>query len=124
MVGVSFSRLVQWHAELVKAVRWNPTCMDASHGTCLSSPIVQILKASSLQVILSVHRHTSYPSGCVDRSIGSITVGSQWLVWDFETDATLGAAIEGRLGRFPECLSEIFLSNSTRLDDDERDYKV
>lgn len=56
--------------------------------------------------------------------MGSITVGSQYLVWNFETDSTLADAIEGRLGAFPECISDLFLSNADRLDEDERDYRV
>jgi hypothetical protein len=37
------------------------------------------------------------------------TRGTQWLVWRFETDSTLGDAISGGLGRFPECLEGIML---------------
>jgi hypothetical protein len=32
---------------------------------------------------------------------GGFTSGSQWLVWKFESDATLGDAIGGDLGPFP-----------------------
>lgn len=32
---------------------------------------------------------------------GGITSGSQWLVWKFESDSTLGDACEGALGPFP-----------------------
>ena len=42
---------------------------------------------------------------------GGITVGTQWLVWRFESDATLGDACSGALGPFPECLAPIMLGN-------------
>ena len=32
---------------------------------------------------------------------GGITSGSQWLVWKFESDSTLGDACDGTLGPFP-----------------------
>lgn len=32
---------------------------------------------------------------------GGITSGSQWLVWKFESDSTLGDACDGKLGSFP-----------------------
>jgi hypothetical protein len=32
---------------------------------------------------------------------GGITSGSQWLVWRFESDSTLGDACNGELGPFP-----------------------
>ena len=38
-------------------------------------------------------------------SSGGITAGSQWLVWKFQSDATLGDACNGSLGKFPECLA-------------------
>ena len=34
-------------------------------------------------------------------SAGGITSGSQWLVWRFESDSTLGDACDGALGPFP-----------------------
>ena len=34
-------------------------------------------------------------------SQGGITSGSQWLVWRFESDSTLGDACDGALGPFP-----------------------
>ena len=37
--------------------------------------------------------------------------GTQWLVWRFETDSTLADALSGSLGRFPECLEDMFLSS-------------
>lgn len=37
------------------------------------------------------------------------TEGTQWLVWNFESDSTLADALENRLGRFPDCLSGIIL---------------
>lgn len=60
----------------------------------------------------------------LDESIGSITAGSQWLVWNYESDSTLAAAIEGRLGAFPECVSDLFLRNSESLPQEERNFRV
>lgn len=42
-------------------------------------------------------------------SAGGFNAGSQWLVWRFESDATLADACDGRLGKFPECLAPIML---------------
>ncbi|PSC67765.1 putative ubiquitin conjugation factor E4 [Micractinium conductrix] len=42
-------------------------------------------------------------------SLGGITSGSQWLVWRFESDSTLGDACDGQLGPFPDCLADIML---------------
>ncbi|GFR51243.1 hypothetical protein Agub_g13618 [Astrephomene gubernaculifera] len=41
---------------------------------------------------------------------GAFTRGSQWLVWKFESDATLGDALDGRLGAFPACLEGFMLA--------------
>ncbi|KAF5826708.1 protein kinase [Dunaliella salina] len=38
---------------------------------------------------------------------GAFSRGSQWLVWKFESDATLGNALDGQLGSFPACLEII-----------------
>lgn len=35
---------------------------------------------------------------------GPFGKGTQWLVWKFESDATLGNALDGQLGSFPACL--------------------
>lgn len=40
---------------------------------------------------------------------GNFTAGSQWLIWKFESDSTLGDACAGLLGSFPECLGPIIL---------------
>jgi serine/threonine protein kinase len=40
---------------------------------------------------------------------GGIVAGTQWLVWRFESDATLGDACSGALGSFPECLAPLML---------------
>ena len=40
---------------------------------------------------------------------GNFTLGSQWLVWKFETDSTLGDALGGMLGAFPESLGPLVL---------------
>ena len=117
--------MVLWRVEQGKRVKWNHTCMDGSHAISLSSHTVQISKASSSQVCMRNRRCSRVcPQGFADRSIGSITAGTQWLVWNFESDSTLGAAVEGRLGSFPACISEFFLSNPERFDDEERDFKV
>lgn len=51
--------------------------------------------------------------------------GSQWLLWQFETDATLGAAIDGSLGKFPACVEEIILGRvNDNLDEQKRDVMV
>lgn len=42
-------------------------------------------------------------------SSGGITAGTQWLVWRFESDATLGDACNGLLGPFPACLGPFIL---------------
>ena len=44
-----------------------------------------------------------------DSSTGGITAGTQWLIWRFESDATLADACAGALGPFPECLANIML---------------
>lgn len=42
-------------------------------------------------------------------SSGGITAGTQWLVWRFESDITLGDACSGALGPFPACLAPAML---------------
>ncbi len=60
-----------------------------------------------------------------EKSEGAFTVGSQWLVWKFESDATLGDALDGRLGAFPGCLEEFTLGKvNPNLDEDKRDTMV
>jgi hypothetical protein len=44
-----------------------------------------------------------------DDSSGGIIAGSQWLVWKFESDATLADACNGSLGQFPGCLAPAVL---------------
>ncbi|KAL4529573.1 hypothetical protein Ndes2526A_g04349 [Nannochloris sp. 'desiccata'] len=44
-----------------------------------------------------------------DDSSGGIIAGSQWLVWKFESDATLADACNGSLGPFPGCLAPAVL---------------
>lgn len=38
--------------------------------------------------------------------------GTQWLIWKYESDSTLGDATSGALGPFPECLAPYFLRGS------------
>ncbi len=60
-----------------------------------------------------------------DRSEGAFTSGSQWLVWKFESDATLGDALDGRLGEFPASLEEYVLGKvSSTMATDKRDTLV
>lgn len=35
--------------------------------------------------------------------------GTQWLLWKYESDSTLGDALGGGLGAFPECLAPYIL---------------
>lgn len=46
------------------------------------------------------------------------TASTQWLVWDFESDSTLGDALAGELGPFPGCLAGIMIGEaaSARLE--------
>ncbi|KAI3427321.1 hypothetical protein D9Q98_010238 [Chlorella vulgaris] len=53
-------------------------------------------------------------------TMGGITSGSQWLVWKFESDSTLGDACEGALGPFPDSLSGIMLGRRGEAMDDEK----
>uniref|UniRef100_A0A7S0R4E3 Protein kinase domain-containing protein n=1 Tax=Chlamydomonas leiostraca TaxID=1034604 RepID=A0A7S0R4E3_9CHLO len=60
-----------------------------------------------------------------EESDGAFTKGSQWLVWKFESDATLGDALDGRLGEFPACLEEFVLGRvNDKMDEDKRDTLV
>lgn len=55
----------------------------------------------------------SYLGQFVPRTSGrGFTPGTQWLVWKFESDSTLGDALSGLLGPFPSCLAEIMLGES------------
>ena len=44
-----------------------------------------------------------------DEFKGGFGRDEQWIVWRFESDATLGDAIAGQLGEFPDCLGDILL---------------
>ncbi|CAL8467457.1 g6995 [Coccomyxa elongata] len=57
---------------------------------------------------------------------GGFTRGTQWLVWKFESDSTLGDAMQGSLGaRFPECLEEIMLGRVKEgVDEVKRDTAI
>jgi serine/threonine protein kinase len=56
-----------------------------------------------------------------DDSSGGIIAGSQWLVWKFESDATLADACNGSLGPFPECLAPAVLGERRAESLDETD---
>lgn len=63
--------------------------------------------------------------GAADAPDGAFTKGSQWLVWKFESDATLGDALDGRLGPFPACLEEYMLGRvRDELPEDKREIMV
>ena len=47
-----------------------------------------------------------------DESNGGFTKDTQWLVWDFESDCTLGDALEGKIGVFPGDVEEIVLGKT------------
>ncbi len=49
-------------------------------------------------------------------SEGAFTRGSQWLVWKFESDSTLGDALDGNLGAFPQCLEDIMVRGKVKED--------
>lgn len=56
---------------------------------------------------------------------GAFLRGSQWLVWKFESDATLGNALDGELGPFPACLENYVLKrDGSTMSSDKRDSLV
>lgn len=58
-------------------------------------------------------------------AIGGFNQGTQWLVWRFESDSTLGDALDGRLGPFPACLEQFVLGRVNKnLDPVKRDALV
>eukprot|EP00887_Chlorella_sp_A99_P007082 scaffold2.g7082.t1 len=58
-------------------------------------------------------------------SSGSIASGSQWLVYRFESDATLADALNGALGPFPEAVAELVLGRrSEGMETEKRDAAV
>ena len=66
----------------------------------------------------------SYLGQFVPRTSGrGFTPGTQWLVWKFESDSTLGDALSGLLGPFPGCLAEIMLGESAAAKLEARDAK-
>jgi hypothetical protein len=44
-----------------------------------------------------------------DESTGGFTRDTQWLVWDYESDCTLGDALDGVIGSFPGDVEDIML---------------
>jgi hypothetical protein len=44
-----------------------------------------------------------------EESVGGFTKDTQWLVWDYESDCTLGDALDGVIGTFPGDVEEIVL---------------
>lgn len=60
-----------------------------------------------------------------DESNGGFTKDTQWLVWDFESDCTLGDALEGKIGTFPGDVEEIVLGKQlSNADVGKRDMLV
>lgn len=55
-----------------------------------------------------------------DDTIGNFTKGSQWLLWRFESDSTLGDALDGALGPFPEALEQIVLGKVSEWADEQK----
>lgn len=47
-----------------------------------------------------------------DESVGGFTRDTQWLVWDYESDCTLGDALDGVIGTFPGDVEEIVLGRT------------
>lgn len=43
------------------------------------------------------------------RSDGGFTKDTQWLVWNYESDTTLGDALDGKIGTFPGDVEDIML---------------
>jgi hypothetical protein len=50
---------------------------------------------------------------CAD-SDGGFTKGTMWLVWNYESDCTLGDALDGVIGTFPGDVEEIVLGREMR----------
>lgn len=52
------------------------------------------------------------------------TKGTQWLIWKYESDSTLGDAVSGNLGAFPACLAQYVLPGEEPSDPEVRDAMV
>ena len=66
----------------------------------------------------------SYLGQFVPSSSGrGFTPGTQWLVWKFESDSTLGDALSGLLGPFPGCLAGIMLGEPAAAKLEGRDAR-
>jgi hypothetical protein len=59
-----------------------------------------------------------------DQTDGAFAKGTQWLVWKFESDATLADALDGALGPFPACLQEFVLRRTSTMKEEKRDTLV
>lgn len=51
-----------------------------------------------------------------EETANGIQKGTQWLIWKFESDSTLGDALSGNLGEWPEDIEEIMLG---KIDEDK-----
>lgn len=49
-----------------------------------------------------------------DESTGGFTRDTQWLVWNYESDCTLGDALDGAIGVFPGDVEDIMIGSSMR----------
>jgi hypothetical protein len=47
-----------------------------------------------------------------DDSAGGFTKDTQWLVWNFESDCTLGDALDGVIGTFPADVEELVVGRT------------
>eukprot|EP00798_Chlamydomonas_sp_ICE-L_P018636 gene18636-25150_t len=55
---------------------------------------------------------------------GQYTKGSQWLVWEYECENTLGDALTGQLGPFPRCLEDFNMGRPGTEDSTKADTFV
>jgi len=61
----------------------------------------------------------------VKQTEGAFSKGTQWLVWKFESDSTLGDALDGTLGPFPGCLTDIMVRRVPGTwDQEKRDHET
>jgi hypothetical protein len=89
----------RWHWHIPSILHHASTSIDLSlapapHPAC-SCPHTN----NELQVRPVVAQYLGFFQA--SSTAGGITSGSQWLVWRFESDSTLGDACDGALGPFP-----------------------
>ncbi|KAK9802684.1 hypothetical protein WJX73_005630 [Symbiochloris irregularis] len=60
-----------------------------------------------------------------DANDGGFNLGTQWLLWKYESDTTLAEACQGIVGNFPACLEGIMLGAKSSMKDEEaRDARI